>query len=75
MVEDMDSLLKVIGFGTSMLGSALKKGKDDGLFQACCIAAIIDAFKEEGVLNDSIDMAVSYNGRVLRNENAADHCE
>ncbi len=75
MVEDFEAILKVIGFGASMIGAALKKGKDDGYFQACCIAALIDAWKENDVLNDSVDMAVSYDGRVLRNENAADHCE
>ncbi len=75
MGEDFVAILKVIGFGASMIGAALKKGKDDGLFQAHCIQAIIEAWKENDVLNDSVDMAVSYDGRVLRNENAADHCE
>ena len=75
MGEDFAAILRVIGFGASMIGAALKKGKDDGYFQACCIAALIDAWKENDVLNESVDMAVSHNGRVLRNENAADHCE
>ena len=75
MVEDFEAILKIIGFGASMIGAALKKGKDDGYFQACCISALIEAWKENDVLNDSVDMAVSYNGRVMRNENAADHCE
>ena len=75
MVEDFEAILKVIGFGVSMTGAALKKSKDDGYFQACCIAALIDAWKENGVLNDSVDMAVSYDGKVMRKEEAADYSQ
>lgn len=71
MVEDIDSILKIVSFGTSMVGCALKKGKDNGHFQALCLSAIIEAFKENGVLNEDVDMAVSYCGRVIRNEDAA----
>lgn len=60
--------VNVIGFAAALFAKTLKELKHDGFEQACCVAALIDVLKSNDVLNDSVDMAVSYNGRVIRNE-------
>ena len=57
-----------IGWAAALFANNLKELKHDGFEQACCVAALIDVLKNNDVLNDSVDMAVSYNGRVIRNE-------
>ena len=57
-----------IGLAAALFAKTLKELKYDGFEQACCVAALIDVLKNNDVLNDSVDMAVSYNGRVIRNE-------
>ena len=57
-----------IGLAAALFAKNLKELKHDGFEQACCVAALIDVLKNNDVLNDSVDMAVSYNGRVIRNE-------
>lgn len=57
-----------IGLAAALFAKTLKVLKHDGFEQACCVAALIDVLKNNDVLNDSVDMAVSYNGRVIRNE-------
>jgi hypothetical protein len=57
-----------IGLAAALFAKTLKELKHDGFEQACCVAALIDVLKNNDVLNDSVDMAVSYNGRVIRNE-------
>ena len=57
-----------IGWAAALFAKNLKELKHDGFEQACCVAALIDVLKNNDVLNDSVDMAVSYNGRVIRNE-------
>ena len=57
-----------IGLAAALFAANLKELKHDGFEQACCVAALIDVLKNNDVLNDSVDMAVSYNGRVIRNE-------
>ena len=75
MPEENENIMQMMAFGASFFATALESVKENGHFQACCIQALIDALKEHGALNESVDMAVSYNGRVIRNENAADYCE
>ena len=60
--------VNVIGFAAALFANTLKELKHDGFEQACCVAAFIDVLKSNDVLNESVDMAVSYNGRVIRNE-------
>lgn len=60
--------VNAIGFAAALFAKTLKELKHDGFEQACCVAALIDVLKNNDVLNDSVDMAVSYNGRVIRNE-------
>jgi len=60
--------VNVIGFAAALFAKTLKELKHDGFEQACCVAALIDVLKSNDVLNDSVDMAVSYNGRVIRNK-------
>lgn len=57
-----------IGLAAALFAKTLKELKHDGFEQACCVAALIDVLKSNDVLNESVDMAVSYNGRVMRNE-------
>jgi len=57
-----------IGLAAALFAANLRELKHDGFEQACCVAALIDVLKNNDVLNDSVDMAVSYNGRVIRNE-------
>lgn len=66
--------VNVIGWAAALFAKTLKELKHDGFEQACCIAALIDVLKSNDVLNDSVDMAVSYNGRVIKQE-AVDNCE
>jgi len=65
MIQDE---VNVIGFAAALFAKTLKELKHDGFEQACCVAALIDVLKSNDVLNDSVDMAVSYNGRVIRNK-------
>ena len=74
MIVEEGKMLDVIGFAASLFAMTLKELKHDGFEQACCVAAFIDVLKSNDVLNSSVDMAVSYNGRVIKQE-AADHCE
>lgn len=60
--------LNDIGFAAALFAKNLKELKHDGFEQACCVAAFIDVLKSNDVLNESVDMAVSYNGRVIKNE-------
>lgn len=57
-----------IGWAAALFAANLRELKHDGFEQACCVAALIDVLKSNDVLNDSVDMAVSYNVRVIRNE-------
>lgn len=50
-----------IGLAAALFAKTLKELKHDGFEQACCVAALIDVLKNNDVLNDSVDMAVSYN--------------
>ena len=47
------------------------------LIQSMFFKVMFDTIKHEKVLNPLVDLAVSYDGKVLRDENeeAADHCE
>ena len=74
MIVEEEKMLDVIGFAASLFAKTLNDVKHDGFFQACCIAAFIYVLKSNNVLNESVDMAVSLNGRVIKQE-AADHCE
>ena len=74
MIVEEKKMLDVIGFAAALFAKTLKELKHDGFEQACCIAALIDILKSNNVLNESVDMAVSLNGRVIKQE-AADHCE
>lgn len=60
--------VNVIGWAAALFAKTLKELKHDGFEQACCVAAFIDVLKSNDVLNESVDMAVSYNGRVIKNE-------
>lgn len=60
--------VNVIGWAAALFAKNLKELKHDGFEQACCVAALIDVLKSNDVLNESVDMAVSYNGRVIRNK-------
>ena len=68
MIIEEKKMLDVIGFAAALFAKTLKELKHDGFEQACCVAALIDVLKSNDVLNESVDMAVSYNGRVIRNE-------
>ena len=74
MIVEEKKMLDVIGFAAALFAKTLKELKHDGFEQACCIAALIDILKSNNALNESVDMAVSLNGRVIKQE-AADHCE
>ena len=58
--------VNVIGWAAALFAKTLKELKHDGFEQACCVAAFIDVLKSNDVLNSSVDMAVSYNGRVIK---------
>ena len=75
MVEEENELINMVSLAGSIMETAMEKIKHDGFRQALIMAAFLETLKTMDVLNDSVDMAVSYNGRVIRNENAADHCE
>ena len=76
MAEDRsENIMQMMTLGASFFATALESVKENGHFQACCISALIDTLKESDALNESVDMAVSYKGRVMRNEEAADYCE
>ena len=74
MIVEEEKIINVIGLAAALFAKTLKELKHDGFEQACCIAALIDILKSNNVLNESVDMAVSLNGRVIKQE-AADHCE
>ena len=75
MVEEKTAIINVVSLAGTILETALEQIKDDGFAQALVMAAFLETIKNMNVLNPSVDMAVSYNGKVLRSENAADHCE
>ena len=58
--------VNVIGWAAALFARTLKELKHDGFEQACCVAALINVLKSNDVLNSSVDMAVSYNGRVIK---------
>ncbi len=75
MLEDFEAVKDRMSFAASLFASTINEVKFDGRLQASCLAAFISTLKETGFLNESVDMAVSLDGKVLRNEEAADHCE
>ena len=68
MIIEEEEIVNVIGWVAALFAKTLKELKHDGFSQACCVAAFIDVLKSNDVLNDSVDMAVSYNGRVIKQE-------
>lgn len=75
MLEEFEEIKDRMSFAASLFATTINEVKFDGFLQAACLGAFISSLKESGFLNESVDMAVSYNGKVLRNEEAADHCE
>lgn len=75
MIEDEKKLVDMVAVAGSIMQTALEQIKHDGYSQALMLAAFLETLKAIDVMNPSVDMAVSFNGIVIRNENAADYCE
>jgi len=63
--------LSMMTLTVEMVCKVLETMRDPHI-QASFLAAIFDTIKNEKLLNPIVDVAVSYDGRVLRNEKADD---
>lgn len=75
MLEEKTAIINVVSLAGTILETALEQIKDDGYAQALVMAAFLETIKAMNVLNPSVDMAVSFNGIVIRNEEAADYSQ
>lgn len=75
MVEERKEIINMVSLAGSIMQTALEQIKHDGYSQALMLAAFLETLKALDVMNPSVDMAVSFNGIVIRNENAADYSQ
>ena len=68
MIEDFEAIKNCMTYAASLFASTINDVKFDGRLQAAYLAAFISTLKETGSLNESVDMAVSLDGKVLREE-------
>ena len=59
--------LNFLALATAVIVNVLEEIRDPWV-QACFFRAMFDTIKEQNVLNPIVDMAVSYNCKVLRSE-------
>ncbi len=60
--------MNLMGLATVAVVNVCDKLKNDPMIQATFLKAMIDTLKNSKTLDSAIDMAISFNGRVLRTE-------